>query len=396
MLRDQQRIQAVFSQHHLKALVASTAENIRYLTDYDTPALFIYRYPGAYAVALPDEDPVLIIHVSGLEYLVERPVTTRNVRTAGTYFVGRRGGAPLSPAEERLQALRASCPHSPSAEEALLAVLREAGADAGAVGVDEQGMAPATWRTLAQRLPGATLVEAGTMLADIRRVKTPDEIALIREATAINERAAARAFAAVREGIPERALEEVFRSEIARAGSVPGHWETTVGSRSSGSFHAGPYPVRPGNLIRSDSSCRLRGYWSDIGRTRVLGVSRPEHRRTYEALQIGQAATVKAVRPGVRVGDLFAVAVDTIRRAGLPEYRRHHVGHGIGLEMYEAPLLAEGSDARLEAGMVVNVETPYYESGFGGFQVEDTVLVTETGAELLTAADRSLATVGVA
>jgi Xaa-Pro dipeptidase len=396
MLRHQQRIQAVFSQHPLKALVASTAENIRYLTDYDTPALFIYRYPGAYAVALPDEDPVLIIPISGLEYLVERPATTRNVRTTGSYFVGRRDGASLSPAEERLQALRASCPHYPSAEEALLAVLHQAGTDAGAVGVDEQGMAPATWRTLAQRLPAATLVEAGAIFAEVRRVKTPDEIDLLREAAGINERAAARAFQAVREGILERALEEVFQSEIARAGAVPGHWETTLGSRSSGSFHAGPYPARPGDLIRSDSSCRLRGYWSDIGRTRVLGVARPEYRRTYEALQIGQAAAVKAVRPGVRVGDLFAAAVDTIRRAGLPEYRRHHVGHGIGLEMYEAPLLVENSDARLEAGMVINVETPYYESGYGGFQVEDTVLVTENGGELLTAADRSLVAVGVA
>jgi Xaa-Pro aminopeptidase len=396
MLRHPQRIQAALAAGGLRALVASAAENVRYLTDYDTAALFIYRYPGAYAVVLPGRDPVLIIHLSGLEYTMERPLTIRDVRTTGTYFVGRRAGAALSRSEEQLQGLRASCPHYPSAEEALLAVLREAGADAGAVGIDEQGMAPAMWRALAQRLPAATLVEAGTILAEIRRVKTPDEIALLREAAAINERAAGRAFEAVREGIPEQALEEAFRNEIARAGAIPGHWETTLGSRSSGSFHAGPYPARPGDLIRSDSSCRVRGYWSDIGRTRVLGVAWPEHLRTYEALQVGQAAAVEAVRPGTRVGDLFAIVVDTIRRAGLPEYRRHHVGHGIGLEMYEAPLLVEGSDARLEAGMVINVETPYYESGYGGFQLEDTVLVTETGRELLTAADRSLAAVGVA
>jgi Xaa-Pro aminopeptidase len=113
-------------------------------------------------------------------------------------------------------------------------------------------------------------------------------------------------------------------------------------------------------------------------------------------LRIGQEAALKTVRPGVRVGDLFVAAVDTIRRSGLPDYRRHHVGHGIGLEMYETPLLVEGSDARLEAGMVINIETPYYESGYGGFQVEDTVLVTEAGGELLTAADRSLAPVGAA
>ena len=88
------------------------------------------------------------------------------------------------------------------------------------------------------------------------------------------------------------------------------------------------------------------------------------------------------------------MAVETIRRSGLPDYRRHHVGHGIGLEMYEAPLVEENSDALLEAGMVINVETPYYESGYGGFQVEDTIVVTETGEELLTHADRALAEVG--
>jgi len=394
MLRDQQRVQAALSEHHLKALVAATAENVRYLTDYDTPALFIYRYPGAYAVAFPGQDPVLIIHVSGLEYLVERPVTTRNVRTTGTYFVGRRAGASLSPAEEQLQSLRTTCPHYPSAEEALLAVLREGDVEGGLLGIDEQGIPPALWRTLSDRLARSKLVEANPIFAEIRRIKTPDEIALLRQVAVINERAAARAFDAARPGVPERALEDVFRTEVAGAGAVPGHWETTLGPRSSGSFHAGAYEARGGDLLRSDSSCRFRGYWSDTGRTRVVGSARSDHGKTYEALRIGQEAALAAVRPGARVGDLFALAVDTIRRSGLPDYRRHHVGHGIGLEMYEAPLLEEHSEARLEAGMVINVETPYYESGYGGFQVEDTVLVTDTGRQFLTAADRTLVSIG--
>ncbi len=396
MLRDMRRVRVALFARGLKALVASAAENVRYLTDYDTPALFIYRYPGAIAIAYPDRDPTLIIHLSGLEYTIERPLTIRDVRTTGTYAVGRRAGVRLSSSEEQLQALRASCPHYPLAEEALVTVLCETGADRGVVGVDEQGMLPATWRALAERLPAATMVEAGSLFSEIRRVKTPAEVTLLREAAAINERAAARALAATREGITEKALEEIFWGEIARAGALPGHWETTVGDRSSGSFHAGAYPAHRGDLIRSDSSCRFHGYWSDTGRTRVIGVPRPEHVRTYEALRVGEEVLLKAVRPGMRVGDLFAAAVDAIRRSGLPDYRRHHVGHGIGLEMYETPLLVEGSDARLEAGMVINLETPYYESGYGGFQVEDTILVTETGGELLTAADRSLASVGVA
>lgn len=393
MLRDPARVDAALAAHGLAALVATTAENVRYLTDYDTPALFIYRFPGAFAVAVPGRDPVLIIGISGLEYVVDRGVSTRHIHTAGTYHVGRRPNAHLSPAEERLQALRRSCPHAPSAEDALVEVLREYAAR-GPIGIDEQGVAAPTWRSLAQRLPEATLHEAGLVLSDLRRVKTAEEVAILREAAAINEGAAARAFAAAGMGIPERTLETTFWTEVARRGAVPGHWETTIGPRSSGSFHAGDYAARPGDLIRSDSSCRFRGYWSDIGRTRVVQGPRADHARTYEALRLGQEAALAAVRPGVRVGDLFALAVDTIRRSGIPDYRRHHIGHAIGLEMYEAPLLVEGSDARLEAGMVINVETPYYESGYGGFQVEDTVLVREPGGELLTKADRTLAAVG--
>ena len=396
MLRDNQRVRAALAAQRLTALVATTAENVRYLTDYEAPALFIYRYPGAFAVVPVDRDPALIIQISGLEYLIERPVATDHLYTTGTYHVGRRIGAALSEVEERLQALREASPHFPNAQEALVAILREAGAAHGQIGVDENGVSPAVWRSLASALPGATLVEAGAIFAEIRRVKTQEEITLLRRAAEINETAAARAFRVAGEGVPEMHLERTYCEEIARAGAVPGHWETTLGPRSSGSFHAGDYRGRRGDIIRSDSSCRFRGYWSDIGRTRVIGGPSRDHARTYEAIRTGEEAVLGAVKPGARVGDLFRLGVESIRQSGLPEFRRHHIGHGIGLEMYEPPLFVEGSDERLEVGMVINIETPYYESGYGGFQVEDTVLVTPAGCELLTRADRGLQSVGEA
>jgi Xaa-Pro dipeptidase len=390
MLRDPSRVDALLAARGLRALVATTAENVRYLTDYDAPPLYIYRYPGAFAVARPKADPTLLVGLSGLEYLIERPVTTRDIRTSGTYYVERRAGASLSDAEDRLQALRARCLHHPKAEDSLVACLADAGGQ-GAIGLDERGLSPVAWRALTLRLAPAPLVEASDLFAELRRLKSPDELALLRRALAINEHAAARAFEMAAAGQPESAMEEVFRTEAARAGADPGHWETTLGPRSSGSFHAGAYVGRLGDLIRSDSSLRYRGYWSDIGRTRVLGTPAAAHARTYDAIHAGQDAAIRGVRAGARVGDLYALTVDTIRRAGIPHFKRHHVGHGIGLEMYEAPLLVEGSDARLEAGMVINVEVPYYESGYGGFQIEDTVLVTADGCEVLSTADRSLA-----
>ena len=91
---------------------------------------------------------------------------------------------------------------------------------------------------------------------------------------------------------------------------------------------------------------------------------------------------------------IFVTAVEATRKAGIAHYRRHHVGHGIGLDVYDMPILNETTSTPLEAGMVLEVETPYYELGFGGLQVEDTILVTDHGHERLTGSSNELALVG--
>jgi Xaa-Pro dipeptidase len=94
--------------------------------------------------------------------------------------------------------------------------------------------------------------------------------------------------------------------------------------------------------------------------------------------------------PGAAASYVFSEAVDRVRAEGIPHYRRHHVGHGIGLETYEPPILSPNTEIPLEAGMVFEVETPYYELGFGGTFIEDTVVVTDSGAKVLTELPREL------
>jgi Xaa-Pro aminopeptidase len=96
------------------------------------------------------------------------------------------------------------------------------------------------------------------------------------------------------------------------------------------------------------------------------------------------------MRPGVVAKDVFNTAVQTVIEAGIPTYQRQHVGHGIGVEYYDLPVLTPDSDTVLEAGMVFEVETPYYRLGVGGAFIEDTVVVTETGAEIITTLSRDL------
>ncbi len=149
--------------------------------------------------------------------------------------------------------------------------------------------------------------------------------------------------------------------------------------------------LRRGEVIRFDVGCMLDGYYSDIARNYSLGQPSAGERalRYYEAILAAEQAAVDAMRPGVPASAVFQAGVAAAREAGIPHYQRTHIGHGIGLEMYDIPLLGPNDHTPLEAGMVFEVETPYYELGFPGLQVEDTVVLREGGAEILAGLDRS-------
>ena len=149
-----------------------------------------------------------------------------------------------------------------------------------------------------------------------------------------------------------------------------------------------------GELVRFDLGCVYQGYRSDISRTAVLGKPTDKQARYYAAILAGERAAIAAMKPGVPVSQLFDVAVRVTRESGLPHYQRHHVGHGIGLEPYDPPTINAATATALEPGMVFCVETPYYEHGWGGVQVEDAVEITASGARILTPSRADLIVVG--
>ena len=126
----------------------------------------------------------------------------------------------------------------------------------------------------------------------------------------------------------------------------------------------------------------------------MLGRPSEKQARYYAAILAGERAAIAAMKPGVPVNQLFETAVRATRENGLPHYHRHHVGHGIGLEPYDPPTINATTNTALEAGMVFCVETPYYEHGWGGVQVEDAVAIAAAGARMLTRSSRELAIVG--
>jgi Xaa-Pro aminopeptidase len=229
-------------------------------------------------------------------------------------------------------------------------------------------------------------------MAKVRSVKVPGEVDRLEAAAHLAEDGIARAIDEAGPGVTERDLASIVASVMSAGGGIPRFVVVTSGERSALSdARAADRALQPGDLVRFDVGCTVDGYWSDIGRTAVVGGPDPLQARRYAAILAGEDAQLDTLRAGVTAGSLFDVAVAAVEAGGLLPYRRHHCGHGIGTAVYEPPSVAPaGAAEALEAGMVLCLETPYYEIGWGGMMVEDTVVVTAGGHRRLTRTDRSL------
>lgn len=392
---------ALMKDRGLGALVATSPENVIYASDYTNWTVDTFKDVDVFVVITCQGRTALIMPIDGADYLSGRPAAVDAIYTYGTYHIVRDPRAILDADAMRLVAIREQSSHHSSSGDALIHALADGEIRDGSIGVDERGLSPHRWHALTEMLGASRIVEAAQYFRVIRIVKTEDEIARLREVAQRVEAGIAAAFRSAVPGATEVDLERTFRTTVAATGATPGHFETTAGSRSAASFPASAeYRIRSGDIVRADCGGRYLGYWADTGRTIAVGEPAAQLARYYAALETGIAAILARICPGTAVSDLFSTGVETVRASGIPHYQRHHVGHAIGVEMYEAPILTGtagdgvhqfAADAeRLQAGMVLNIELPYYELGLGGLQIEETLVVRETGYELLTHASHDL------
>lgn len=224
-----------------------------------------------------------------------------------------------------------------------------------------------------------------------RATKLEGEIGRVRRATKLVEAGINAVITQADVGMCEYDAAALITEPIVKGGGVPLFASVTSGARAA---LADAYPtsrqIQRGDLLRLDVGCVIDGYCSDMARTIVFGEADPLQESHYRAISTGLEEELAAVRHGVDAGSVFETAVQSVRRNGIPTYKRHHCGHGIGLSGHEYPIIAEGSGAVLEAGMCLCIETPYYQLGWTGMMVEDTILVTVDGYEPITTMPRQL------
>jgi len=275
----------------------------------------------------------------------------------------------------------------------------------GRRGAIRLGIAPAqvtvAQKTALQLAAGARVrwLAAPDLIERLRAVKDPDELARMRQSARLISDVWTASVRHVKPGVSELAVAaEIERSMKLQGASGPS-FETIVASGPRSAWpHARPTPklLRKNELVVLDQGAILRDYCSDMTRTVFLGRSsvgaragvRNKVRSLYAAVLEAQEAAMAAIRPGISAASVDVAARKVFKRLGLERYFTHSTGHGLGLEIHEMPRLGRGEETLLEEGMVVTVEPGVYVERLGGIRIEDEVLVTAQGAEVLTSASR--------
>jgi Xaa-Pro aminopeptidase len=240
------------------------------------------------------------------------------------------------------------------------------------------------------------LQETRGLVEQARMVKDAEEIVRLRAAAVLGARLFDRALEVIRPGVKENEVAAEMEYAARRAGAEEMSFPTIIaaGKRSAlphGRASGAAIPSR--GFVVCDFGVILSGYCSD--RTRTVHVGRPtrEARHMYEAVREAQAVAIETVKAGVSVGEVDQAARNVLKKNGLARHFTHSTGHGVGLEIHEPPRIAAGQTETLRPGMVITVEPGVYIAGSGGVRIEDMVVVTEQGCEVLAPASKELITI---
>ena len=235
-------------------------------------------------------------------------------------------------------------------------------------------------------------IQTNEFVERFRILKDHDEIAQIREAVKLASSIFPRVLRAIRPGETENDVAAKLEHLGRRAGAEKMSFETIVAAGPRSALpHARPTLGKIGKgFVVLDYGVILGGYCSDMTRTISVGAANKAARRLYSAVLEAQLAGISAVRAGVQAQDVDAAARTVLKGYKLEKYFTHSLGHGVGIEIHEAPRLAKGQTLTLEPGMVITIEPGAYIPNHGGVRIEDMVLVTRNGCEVLTPTPKEL------
>jgi len=261
------------------------------------------------------------------------------------------------------------------------------------LGFEAAALTCESYQRLKKELPRVILVPLTDQLTNLRSRKVSEEIDKIRGAIRIASDSFLDALPRLKPGAKEKAVGDFLEIRMKRRGGEGPGFSTIVASGPRGALPHGKATdkaVEKKELVVIDFGVRFQGYHSDETKTVILGKPDGRQKKIYDLVRRAQERAMKAIRPGVSVRRIDAAARGVISRGGYGEFFGHGTGHGIGLAVHEPPTISPRGSGVVEAGMIFSVEPGIYIPGWGGVRLEDLVLVTERGCEVLTYLSKEL------
>ncbi len=346
------------------------------------------------ALAASDLDALVAVSPENTYYSSDVPILTQKIiRDRLALVVWTRSAEPVlilctiedaqARAESWIKDIRGYVEFQTSPVQLLVDVLQERKLDRGRIGIEKRFLSTHYWEELNTLLPQATLIGSDRLFDKVRMVKTPDEIKRLSDAAQATDRAIRKGFESARLGTTERETSELMGAELRRGGAESVAFVVLATGPNAAMAHPvpGDTKMQPGQVLRTDFGGYFKWYYSDLARTAICGKPTAEQRDTYTKLYQVQADVIEAMRPGTRACDLYQLCKRRFEEVGLT-FKMPHIGHSIGIDIHEYPMLSPQTTEELQPNMMFAVE-PVHRGAEGLYHIEDLVLVTEKGPKIV-------------
>lgn len=381
------RIKELLRERGLDGAIVSSPENFHYVTGFAGHQHTVSRQPG-FTLAVMRADDQAPTHVTTMDF----EAATFRIKAAGLGFVidpyDTWVGLKTWP-EIAEGAVVPDKVQMESSADKLEQFVKKCDLANKRIGVEMEYLTVPYYNMLRRKFPEAELVDISDLFVYARSIKTEEEIHMFRELCRIADHGFTEVSRMAGIGVSEKEMRDCFREDVIRSGfCVPSSWSMfSTGSSGARLTLPGDGIVKDGDVVKFDAgvNAEFDFYTTDTSRAWIIGNGDPALMKLKDRLYEGQRRMIAAAKPGLPINELYHVAYDYVKEM-FPCYRRGHQGHSIsmGPATAEAPYINASETRPLEAGMVLAMEVPCYIDGVNGFNIEDMVLITETGCEVLT------------
>lgn len=384
MIPKVKKIKRLLRENNIDGLIVNSPENFTYITAYSSHQHTVSRQPHFAVSVLDNKDENKAIAI-GMDFETEAfsDYMECKVKKYSTWVGGKTFEEVLKNEEV------SSNKKFVTSLDIVIESIKELGLEDKTVGIELDFVPVSYYESLKEKLPNIKFVNVSNLFIQARSIKEEDEIEYFRKLARVADEALLYTSQFVKEGTTERELFDIYCKKVMESGiCFPSGWSSFCAGENSGRLcRSTDRVIKNGDVVKFDGGVNgdTNFYTTDFSRSWIVGDAHPVLFELKDRLVEAQKLMIESVKPGLGFDELFSIGFNYVKEK-FKFYERGHLGHSIsmGPQTAEAPFISLSEKRKLKEGMILCIETPCYISGFGGFNIEDMILVTKDGCEVLT------------